>query len=281
MRRPVVLALALFSGLAAPATASADTGSITGARDIAPYQAQATFSATKTGCGDPDFCYWYTAAFVQGPQACTDDGSVVFVKDANHPTTLSGTTTFTPAVEGTNRLCLYIYDISHQDGMLIAEATFDSLGPRPGDTYNCSDFPNQAAAQAYYNRYPGDPSRLDADGDGRACEANPCPCSWSVPAPAPSPPPAQHQPQQPPSARVPMLRKSTAIRRARQGLRASRERPRRITLRCRRASRTRFVCRAAWTEAGRRRRGTITVWNLRELDGTISWSHRLRLTRRR
>lgn len=44
---------------------------------------------------------------------------------------------------------------------------------------DCGDFPNQAAAQAFYiaNGGPGsDPHNLDAEGDGRACESLPCPC---------------------------------------------------------------------------------------------------------
>jgi hypothetical protein len=45
----------------------------------------------------------------------------------------------------------------------------------PGDIFNCSDFPSQAAAQAYLRQYPSDPSRLDANNDGIACEDNPAP----------------------------------------------------------------------------------------------------------
>src|SRR3954451_16365943 len=40
---------------------------------------------------------------------------------------------------------------------------------------NCSSFPTQAAAQAYYNAQAGDPDGLDRDGDGWACESNPAP----------------------------------------------------------------------------------------------------------
>jgi hypothetical protein len=43
------------------------------------------------------------------------------------------------------------------------------------DLYNCSDFRSQAAAQAFLRRYPSDPSRLDANRDGIACESNPAP----------------------------------------------------------------------------------------------------------
>jgi hypothetical protein len=59
---------------------------------------------------------------------------------------------------------------------------------------NCSDFANQAAAQAYYVAHGGpasDPDQLDADRDGRACQSLPCPCSSSsAPAPGPTPTPA-------------------------------------------------------------------------------------------
>ncbi|MCW2833715.1 MAG: hypothetical protein JWN68_1668 [Nocardioides sp.] len=42
---------------------------------------------------------------------------------------------------------------------------------------DCGDFATQAAAQTFFlNAGPGDPHRLDAEGDGLACESNPCPC---------------------------------------------------------------------------------------------------------
>jgi hypothetical protein len=37
---------------------------------------------------------------------------------------------------------------------------------------NCSDFPSQAAAQAYFRADASDPSGLDGDRDGIACESN-------------------------------------------------------------------------------------------------------------
>ena len=45
---------------------------------------------------------------------------------------------------------------------------------------DCPDFANQAAAQTYFLAHGGpakDPDRLDADGDGVACESLPCPCA--------------------------------------------------------------------------------------------------------
>jgi micrococcal nuclease len=44
-----------------------------------------------------------------------------------------------------------------------------------GDRYNCSAFVSQADAQAVLRADPSDPNRLDADGDGIACESNPPP----------------------------------------------------------------------------------------------------------
>jgi endonuclease YncB( thermonuclease family) len=45
---------------------------------------------------------------------------------------------------------------------------------------DCADFSTQADAQAYFLSLGGpssDPDRLDADGDGIACDSLPCPCS--------------------------------------------------------------------------------------------------------
>src|SRR5690606_9509967 len=40
----------------------------------------------------------------------------------------------------------------------------------PGDELNCDDFDTQEEAQAVLDADPSDPNRLDADGDGVACE---------------------------------------------------------------------------------------------------------------
>jgi endonuclease YncB( thermonuclease family) len=46
---------------------------------------------------------------------------------------------------------------------------------------DCSDFDTQAQAQRFFLDHSPrlDPHRLDADGDGRACESLPCPCGTS------------------------------------------------------------------------------------------------------
>jgi len=46
-------------------------------------------------------------------------------------------------------------------------------GYLPGNAYNCGDFANYAAAKAYFDAVPGDPSQLDSDNDGIPCESLP------------------------------------------------------------------------------------------------------------
>ena len=37
--------------------------------------------------------------------------------------------------------------------------------------YNCGDFSSCAEISSYFNTCPGDPSNLDGNNDGRACES--------------------------------------------------------------------------------------------------------------
>ena len=57
---------------------------------------------------------------------------------------------------------------------------------------DCSDFSSQRDAQNYFRSKGGpgsDPDRLDADGDGRACDSLPCPCGGTGGGPRPKPKP--------------------------------------------------------------------------------------------
>lgn len=55
------------------------------------------------------------------------------------------------------------------------------VAPAHAADMDCGDFATQAAAQSFFNAAgPGDPHRLDSDGDGIACESNPCPCSTTI-----------------------------------------------------------------------------------------------------
>jgi len=81
---------------------------------------------------------------------------------------------------------------------LAASATLASLPPpttaeaaRASDR-DCSGFASQREAQRYFESRGGpnsDPDRLDADGDGRACDSLPCPCGSGGGGPRPEPKP--------------------------------------------------------------------------------------------
>jgi hypothetical protein len=79
-------------------------------------------------------------------------------------------------------------------GLTLAATTALAQAPDPAAArdYDCANFSTQAEAQEYL--LPGDPYRLDGDGDGVACEDLPCPCSYEIPA---SPPPEESTPPPP------------------------------------------------------------------------------------
>lgn len=75
------------------------------------------------------------------------------------------------------RLCLAAATIGLAVLAWVAVAVLES-NPALAADKDCADFSSQAEAQEFYeSQGPGDPHRLDADGDGVACESNPCPCS--------------------------------------------------------------------------------------------------------
>ncbi len=57
------------------------------------------------------------------------------------------------------------------------------VSPAAAVDYDCADFAWQEDAQAVFDRYPGDPHGLDADGDRIACES--LPSRGSAPSPLP------------------------------------------------------------------------------------------------
>jgi hypothetical protein len=71
------------------------------------------------------------------------------------------------------------------------------LQPEPALALNCSDFVSQAAAQARLREDPTDPDRIDADGDGLACENNPGPYDYD---PVPNPIRGTRTPEPEPTA---------------------------------------------------------------------------------
>ncbi len=72
-------------------------------------------------------------------------------------------------------------------GTLWIGGGYRSQPAQGADLYNCSDFANQAAAQAFLRSDPSDPSRLDGDHNGIACQSLSCPCDLTPVGPAPAP----------------------------------------------------------------------------------------------
>lgn len=62
-------------------------------------------------------------------------------------------------------------------GLAMSSAGSGAGVAQGGGDRDCADFATQRHAQAFFEASgPGDPHRLDGDGDGRACEDLPCPC---------------------------------------------------------------------------------------------------------
>ncbi|MBD2256994.1 DNA/RNA non-specific endonuclease [Pseudanabaena sp. FACHB-2040] len=57
--------------------------------------------------------------------------------------------------------------------LLLVASTQIPLPPCVNDDCNCSDFNSQVLAQEVLDAFPGDPYRLDSDGNGQACESLP------------------------------------------------------------------------------------------------------------
>jgi hypothetical protein len=96
--------------------------------------------------------------------------------------------------EGDVQLCAQVEEwtlAAGQGNLASAAAVTHSQGEIPGDIYNCADFGYQEEAEEYLRRWPTDPSRLDGDDDGVACEDLPRrPLAPAGPSPAPAPAPA-------------------------------------------------------------------------------------------
>jgi endonuclease G len=69
---------------------------------------------------------------------------------------------------------------------LLPQTDVSTLPPCVDDDCNCGDFRNQALAQAVLTAFPQDPFRLDADGNGVACESLPPMSSSLEPTRSPS-----------------------------------------------------------------------------------------------
>jgi len=147
------------------------------------------------------WCAWFTHA-VERHSSLPCSGDTTFIRWVGNyheggATSATESFKFQPFFPRATKLCVFL---TGPGGMTTTEATITlpvGYGMQRSSGYNCSDFGRRASAQYYLNLYPDDPSGLDADSDGAACEHLPCPCG-AEPIPA-EPIPAEPVP--PPTAR--------------------------------------------------------------------------------
>lgn len=181
-----VLAMAVVALWSAPTTA-ADSLAVS---DAGNGQLAVTVSVSSYACSPTAYCGWhYVVVERHSSLACSSDmtflRSFQFYDEGGSD---SRSFVFSPFFPRLTRLCLMV---SNPEG---TKATAESVVALPegygfqrSTGYNCSNFGTRASAQYYLQLYPSDPSNLDGDNDGLACEDNPCPCSTEAIPPEPDP----------------------------------------------------------------------------------------------
>jgi Excalibur calcium-binding domain len=139
----------------------------------------------------------YLHAYLTTPgSSCVQGGEpmVAFEPLSSTGGASSRTITFQPrGPEGNVQLCAQVerWDLVSGQFLVAADAAIAyTQGEIPGNIYNCRDFAYQEDAQAYLRKWPTDPSGLDGDNDGVACEELPRRPLIGSPTPAPPPPAA-------------------------------------------------------------------------------------------
>jgi len=187
--RPVGL-FVLSAGLLLPGAAQADSVSVT-TRDAGGGQIEATVQSSVS-C--PTSCSWFGHAVERHSSLpCSDDTTFIRWVGTFHeqPGSADESFVFRPFFPRYTKLCVFLHGSS--GSVTTAETTValpTGYGMQRSSAYNCSNFGRQAAAEYYLYLYPSDPSNLDGDNDGVACESLPCPCGAEriPPEPEPAPP---------------------------------------------------------------------------------------------
>jgi hypothetical protein len=192
MRLVLLLAVLLLSSFGAillsPAPSAADSGSVT-VNDAGGGMMRASVNVTSTSCSQYGFCGWFAFGLERHSSlSCTDDSLFIvgLVGLQENSGTSSAEWTFRPFFPRSAKLCVFVHNTlgTHP----VAETIYTvpaSYGHLRSSGYNCSHFGTQSAAQYYLQLYPGDPSNLDGEGDGIACESNKCPCGGEKIPPEP------------------------------------------------------------------------------------------------
>lgn len=188
IRRTIGMACAMVLALATPALA--DSASMT-TRDAGGGQIEVNVSVTSTSCSPYEFCGWFAYAVERHSSlACSADETFLRWVGTFHENAGTETNTFLfrPFFPRATKLCVVLQNAAGVNVVGEAAITLPSgYGVQRSSGYNCSDFGSQSAAQYYLYLYPGDPSNLDGEGDGAACESNKCPCGAERIPPEPEP----------------------------------------------------------------------------------------------
>jgi hypothetical protein len=177
----------LLAGLLWPASALADSASIVSFQDAGGGQITVTYTVTSTSGTPGQVLYpggpvfgrnysWYAyMAEEHASRPCNPAWAnylrhvVPFHEESG---SVTSTVTFRPFFPRQIKLCVYLNNTAGHRAVL--EQVFSipaGYGVQRSSGYNCSHF-SRYSAQDYYWLYPGDPSGLDADRDGAACEEN-------------------------------------------------------------------------------------------------------------
>ena len=169
----------------APPTAQADSVSVS-TRDAGGGTVEAVVQISVS-C--PGSCAWFAHAVERHSSLpCATDTTFIRWVGSFHeaPGAATESFVFRPFFPRATKLCVFL----SRPGAAPAEAVISlpaGYGAQRSTGNNCSNFGSQAAAQYYLYLYPTDPSNLDGDNDGSACEGNPCPCGAERIPPEPEP----------------------------------------------------------------------------------------------
>lgn len=186
-------------GAATASAARAASMDITSLAEKPGVSMSATLTYSWEGCSGSCFGHFLHAYLTTPGSTCVQGGKplVAFEDLPSFGGTATKTITFLPrGPERDVQLCAQVEDWElGPAGRSIAAADIASIhtqGEVPGDIYNCRNFAYQDDAQDYLRKWPSDPSNLDGDNDGIACEElprRPLPLTPTPPPPQPPPTP--------------------------------------------------------------------------------------------
>jgi hypothetical protein len=178
-----------------PASALADSASVITVQDAGGGQLSVTYAVTSTSTSQTGYAGWFAYLAEDHASRTCNPGWANYLREVVPFQAVAGsvtrTITFRPFFPRQIKLCIYLSNPAGERAVLEHVASIPAgYGVQRSTGYNCSHF-SLYSAQDYYWLYPGDPSGLDADNDGIACEWNDGkPPGPQIPAEPTPPPPA-------------------------------------------------------------------------------------------